>query len=72
MKPEDKFLTLETERELEEMWEKDKAQMKANPPNCSQCGEEMIFFEQEEEDGISYPMFRCKCGYIEDPGLKVK
>lgn len=71
MSQEDKFLTPEAERELEEGWKKDLAQMKANPPTCSQCGKEMEFFEQEEEDGVRYPMFRCKCGYVEDPGLKV-
>lgn len=68
---EEKTLTPEEERLLQEDWEKDKAQMKANPPTCSECGEEMTFFEQEEADGVRYPMFRCKCGHIEDPGLKV-
>ena len=67
LKWESKYLTPEAERILDADWEKTLTYIRANPPDCSECTEKMEFFEQEEK-GVMVPMFRCNCGYVEDPG----
>lgn len=62
-----KYLTSEEEHILDTDWEKTLTFMRLNPPDCSKCSEKMEFFEQEEK-GVKYPMFRCKCGHVVDPG----
>ena len=65
---ESKYLTPEVERILDAEWEELLAYWRANPPDCSKCSKKMEYFEQVE-GGVMFPMFRCKCGHEDDPGL---